>query len=447
MKLKVTLLILLLFCRLSSAGDLNTKYFVTESDLCNMLDSRHCTLGTKNSSHRIRTYKVTPYGLEDNQTLFYIVNYDGGGWEIISADKRSPMTWAHGEGEFQLESLNPNAKFWLDMQAEQILELRKNESYTNEEHLAQWGILSSKNSDKSSRDVSIYHYYLGSDDTHEYIDDIGPLLYTQWGQSGDDEMYNRYCPLETDEPNKRAPAGCVAVAGAQVLYFLYREQGISLYMPNGASCSGVVGNYTQSFAPSCNTYYITKIPLHSGDIVGTNKLYSRIFMAWIGNKTGVRYTNDGTYAYTNDLTKVFSLYDVNCTYDSTYDFTTVRNSILGKIPVIVGGSRLPSSSSGNDKIGHCWVIDGYRKIKTTHNVYYYRCGHQLTDEEINALTLDDYNYVQTSTTYTSEFHMNWGWNGTYDTYYLVNSNDWSPNGTPYNINLDMIYGFYKRSNN
>lgn len=444
MKLKVTLLTLLLFCRLSSAGDLNTKYFVTESDLCNMLDSRHCTPGTNKSSHGIKTYKVTPYGLEDNQTLFYIVNYDGGGWEIISADKRSPMTWAHGEGEFQLESLNPNAKFWLDMQAEQILELRKNESYTNEERLAQWGILSSKNSDKSSRDVSIYHYYLGSDDTHEYIDDIGPLLYTQWGQSGFDEMYNRYCPIRTDEANKRSPAGCVAVAGAQVLYFLYREQGISLYMPNGASCSGVVGNYTQSFAPSCNTYYITKIPLHYRDTVGTNKLYSRIFMAWIGHQIDMTYGNTISTAYTSSLVGLFDMYEVNCTH-STYNFTTARNNLIQGLPIIVSG-RQPSSRSTdtNSKIGHCWVIDGYRKIKTTHNVYYYRCGHQLTDEEINALTLDDYNYVQTSTTYTSEFHMNWGWNGTHDDYYLINVNSWNPDGNPYNTNLDMIYNFHKQ---
>ena len=75
----------------------------------------------------------------------------------------------------------------------------------------------------------------------------------------------------------------------------------------------------------------------------------------------------------------------------------------------------------------------------------HRSHYELTDEEISALTRADINYeIAGNKIYTEYFNMNWGWDGDYDTYYLVSSDSWSPKETPYNIDIGMIYGFTKQ---
>lgn len=49
----------------------------------------------------------------------------------------------------------------------------------------------------------------------EIVDTVPHLTNTRWYQG---DPYNKYCPLKSDGSGKRAPAGCVAIAAAQMIY-------------------------------------------------------------------------------------------------------------------------------------------------------------------------------------------------------------------------------------
>ena len=90
------------------------------------------------------------------------------------------------------------------------------------------------------------------------------------------------------------------------------------------------------------------------------------------------------------------------------------------------------------------MADGYKRTEAQTTYYYYRSAIELSPLQLAALTIEDSNYSRTTTTANQYFHMNWGWDGDYDTYYLVSSDSWSPKETPYNIDIGMIYGFTKQ---
>ena len=69
-------------------------------------------------------------------------------------------------------------------------------------------------------------------------------LQNPWDQG---EPYNEFCPWVTSDMKERAPAGCVAVAGAEVLYYLHNRYGVPVNMVSEGYCNGVIGNYSRWF--------------------------------------------------------------------------------------------------------------------------------------------------------------------------------------------------------
>lgn len=104
--------------------------------------------------------------------------------------------------------------------------------------------------------------------------------------------------------------------------------------------------------------------------------------------------------------------------------------IENSTPVIVRGT------SGNSV--HSWLIDGYRKTHTLRKNYYYISNVELTEEQINALTMDDWNngYDEWELPITTNYRMNWGWNGNCDGWY--SSDNWAVAGYNFSDNKGMI---------
>lgn len=433
---------------------LDTSYFVTTSDLEDMVRYRYPV--TKSSSDTASlSFDAIPYGFEENQTLLYIVNYSTGNWEIISADKRAPLVIASGEGVFEPDTTANGPMVYVNMLAGQILELRMNNGCVLDNHIdnvMEWAGMNDdiiQSYDPETKSVINYMYPIWKTNTSTIVEKVDPLLYTKWGQSHKTyNIYNTYCPLKTTGSGKRASVGCTVVAGAQVLHYLYKTLGVSVYVPNWASCVGNVKNYTQEFATSCNVYYMRDIQLHATDTLANKDKYLSIFLAWVGNKVGVRYTDDGSYASLLSLLDIFDLYKIDCTHKDYFDANIAINSIKAGMPVIVGGYKIETKSEGSDKSGHTWVIDGYKRQYTQQTTYYHRSHHELTDEEISALTRADINYeIAGNKIYTEYFNMNWGWSGSYDGFFLISPDSWDPTlpkDTPYNLDQDMIYGFKKK---
>ena len=421
----------------------NSSYFVTTQELDKMITHLH---NCSNRPNRQLSYETISYGLDNCQTLLYIVNYADDKWEIISADKRTPMIIASGEGYFKPDTTENGSMFYLNMIAEQVLKIRQNDTIyeTGFQNILKWSEISKQPLIllDTQKNISEYLYPIDSRSSQNTAQ-IGPLLYTQWGQSGHNDMYNLYCPFKVSPPTERVPAGCVAVAGAQVLHYLYKTLNTKVFMPNFANCNGNFKNYSQEFSPFCNNFFIRDIPLNKADTT-KDKKYTSIFLAWIGNTIGIEYGNDVSTARTLSLSKIFDLYKVDYSYSDSLNVQIAINSIKNEMPIIVSGQKMGTKSDGTEKIGHCWVIDGYKSITTKTTHFFYLSPYELSQEEISALTISDSNYKTVTNSTVEYFNMNWGWSGNHDGLFLISANNWDPIkpiDSPYDRTIRMIYEF------
>ena len=114
----------------------------------------------------------------------YILNADGGGFVIVSGDDRTtPILGYSDKGEFRMDNMPDNLRYWLESYVEQIKAL-----------------------DNGATPVVRAR-------TRSAQPAIEPMITTRWNQF---EPYNLRCPVYN---NSRCPTGCVATALAQVMYY------------------------------------------------------------------------------------------------------------------------------------------------------------------------------------------------------------------------------------
>lgn len=195
---------------------------------------------------------------------------------------------------------------------------------------------------------------------------IRPLLETEWNQDG---AFNDQVPLSCG--NDEAPAGCVAIAIAQVMYH---------------------HNYPDEF--DWNAMDLT---------VGTTE--SARLIADIGQKIGMNYDCAGSGAKTKDIPNLLKTnYNYSsATYSSNINLTTMQSNISGGKPVILSGF--------SDTVDHAWVCDGY--ISTNMCTYT-----------------------------TIRFHMNWGWGGSNDGWFILENLN-PKGGKGYYKDKAMVYNINK----
>lgn len=157
------------------------------------------------------------------------------------------------------------------------------------------------------------------------------------------------------------------------------------------------------------------------------------------------FSGDGTGAYNSDLPDdAFAPYGITCTYEHSYNSTTVYQNLLDSLPVIFGGHRYENVFSWP---GHSFVIDGFDNyVTTTHYVYTWVYDFIPEPGQGNVmLPLPPDNYEETVTS-TSPilryFYLNWGYGDNNDDNEYAPDGDWAyEDRTPYQYNKDMTYGF------
>lgn len=452
--------------------ELDREYFVTATDLENFVKFRRNTSKRSNLSVK----EVKSYGFDSSQTLFYILNYNDG-WEVVAADKRVQPSLAHGDsGEFTMDCDNEPMKFWMNMLAEDVLQTRRNhaepQSTTTSADTATTNSTNSGTPAVSSSEEQYVDFWVGinatedntkvkfpsdpipvPDDMYRYrylIDteqetvniDIGPLLETTWGQS---TPWNTYCPLKTDGSNERAPAGCVAVAGAQTMYYLRNFFDLEVLSPISGICTGNINNYQQTLTNLSYTAWDNMAHDLYEPTYNTN--LSALLLAYIGMMLEVDYGNDGTSADTMDLPdKVFTPYGIDCNTSDDYDSDHIIQNVTDSLPVILRGRDALLFGSG-----HAWVTDGYRRevIRTTK--YYIRSVTMLTQAQLAELDKTDANQTVVEDSLTAEYiHMNWGWSASQDRWFSLAPEEWwlkDNNGDDFRLRyyIKMIHDF--RPNN
>ena len=235
---------------------------------------------------------------------------------------------------------------------------------------------------------------------------IAPLIKSTWGQGA---PYNLMCPIDPTN-NEGSYSGCVATAMAQVMnYYKYPE------MTTAAIPAYTTDYYGFSMRAIAKTTIDWDNMLDQYDESATEAQQQAVaqLMLLCGQSVKMDYTAYGSYTYSNYVTTALSKYfgyDKNVHYAirnlyraAEWDAIIYQELQEGR-PVIYRGSSLMD--------GHAFIIDGYSE--------------------------------------DGLYHVNWGWNGNYDSYFLLSVLDPYIEGnntiiTPDNFNFyqEAVVGIQK----
>ena len=446
--------------------DMSTKNDVMDtSNIVSLTDIQTLIKAKNNTTRNAACQEKDVQCLEDEEhdTLLYACDEPNGGWTIYSTDKRVPAIVAQSRsGSFQEYMKNETMALWIEHMANDMKrikqtddknlslseqEIKQNKEYWEsicqiEKYLNKNGKTRGPIIDPSNPIPATGHYELTSSyTTEEVYDSIVHLIPVHWHQN---TPFNTYCPYNSTW-TKKAYAGCVAIAGAQMLYYLHETLGVPTEAPSTASCSGNINNYSMEQGNFNSTVW---------NNMRYNDSYAAPLIANVGLLVNTDYGDEGSGANTEDLVNhVFANYGISCTYGN-YNAETIKSNLLSNLPVIVraDGTKhhilfiVPQFSDG-----HAFIIDGYKRSRTaTHNTYTW-----VYDAPVNPNVPRPEIPQTSSTTYTSPsitlFKMNWGWGNSYDydNVWFAPTGDWirvvdEDNGDELNFeyNRHMIYNFH-----
>ena len=286
-----------------------------------------------------------------------------------------------------------------------------------------------------------------------FVDEIDHLT-PHWSQR---YPYNEFCPFASNGHGGHARAGCTAVAGANVLYYLHNKIGLPATMVSQAIYDE--GDNEWLFhSPSSSVWSA----MDTLSVYGLNyyNLPESIMIGHVGKMIGTHYGGNYSWAWFSNLkSNLFSPYGISCS-QGDYDEAIVASSLLNLMPVIITASNLLIPI---DFDIHVFVADAYRRtqIKYTHR-HHWVGPIPSPDPEAGFIILDgeydDYYTFTYSSPQVTSIKFNWGWPEQWNDYeqfgadYSVLNNGWysltdgwvidDGNHTyDYNHNRSMIYGF------
>ena len=309
-------------------------------------------------------------GKFDENEEFYIFNAeDKKGFVIVSGDDRTESILGYSDtGCLDLDNLPPNLKGWLEGYSKQIKAI-------NNSNIAR--------SRAFSKSV-----------TRAPKTAIAPLLTTKWGQ---DDPYNMNCPDFFDTGDK-CVTGCVATAMAQVMYY-HRANSTN------KTTTKIPGYNTRSIWLYHEEELITIEPIPEGAIIDWDNMLDSYngsetdvqkeavanLMLYCGASVRMDYGNPSS-AFSEDIPlalKKYFDYSENTELVYRHNYTEeewdelVYSELSKGNPVYYSGS--------NSEAAHSFVCDGYDG-----NGYY---------------------------------HINWGWDGLSNTFFLLDALNPAQQGT------------------
>ena len=307
--------------------------------------------------------------------MYFFVTSDNNGFVIVAADDAATpiLGYSTSNGIFHTAELPDNLRGWLSHYTEEIKYAQKNNLEADQKTASEWQKLIAGVSPKSTKGAKA----------------VEPLVGTQWDQ---DAPYNNKCPYDKyNGQSVRAVTGCVATAMAQVMkYWEWPIKGTGSKTYTCTSLSSQVSNRTVT-ANFDTLYYWDRMPA-GGTITPTSNWNAQqknavaLLMFHCGASVNMSYSFGGSAAIQSNAVNAFKnyfYYAKEATYNyksSTSDNvwkTTLKNELDARRPMVYGGA----ASDGSD--GHSFVCDGYDA--------------------------------------SENFHFNWGWSGSGDGYFALNS--------------------------
>ena len=437
-------------------------HFVSYSDVAALTNAE--STSTRASSNVAPEIKCIT-GVKTNDTLLYVCQKQEGGWTVYSSDTRVPAIVAQSdEGSFDDLMKIEGAKLWIQSMADDMAMIRQlgddKLNFTREEienNKAFWESISSPDEfvkkmlkESATRGGghsleptdpeldSLLHdglwVFRESYTYTEVYDSVSRLTETNWHQF---DPYNAYCPFKSDY-SARVPAGCVAIAAAQILYFLHDKWGVPEKAPSQAYCNGNIYNYQGNWD---QTNYTSDIWDSMNQL---NDSSSAPLIANIGNRINMIYSNNFSGVYSSEclVEDVFNEYNISCNYDS-FATGALLTTLSNGIPVYLDAC----SSTVSD--GHAFIADKYKRTRTV-TANYYNWVYFSWPPNTPMPAIPEYIEYIYSSCYDM-IGMNWGWEADLNNNWFSLTGDWiagSAGNVSYNWNVDrhMIYGFSVTSN-
>lgn len=437
-----------------------TKAGLTEEDLLteNVVVTEEHILDYISFKEKAKDYQennvlgITPVE-EDGNLVYYVIQYERG-WELVSADMRGPIVLAHSEeGTYEESMSNEEVSAWMSTIAGEIVQRKlDNKHYDNIDKetleleassVTFWKLVTgdkdylyriTPHTKPPIEDPIEYDGYWAIIAQYEYtLEDeyVQHLMSTKWDQGA---PFNYYCPYRSNDPTKRAPAGCVVIAGAQMLYFLHDLFGVPSTAPTTATSVGNINNHSITVSGASSTIWDDMVVNYDHTRYYDTSYWDECsaLIVQIGQLVHVSYGNTKSSADDGDLVSdVFGYNGITC-QRGDYNHHTLFTSLKNGMPVIVGAD----SYNGG---GHCFIIDGFRSTKKEHYVDYQWMKYLGNGEyEPEDRYLHEVTYLSPV---LQEIYMNWGWGGTNDDTAYAPTGTWIACGNAYALNKKMIYNF------
>lgn len=322
----------------------------------------------------------------------YVFNIADGGFVVVSSDDRTtPILGFSDSGSLDPEQMPANMKAWLQGYADEIAWLEQHGITT---------VTVSKNGSGPRR--------AGNHSTVA----IAPLLSTTWNQG---KPYNNFCP-EYSQGN-RAVTGCVATAMAQVMKYHQWPTAATTTIPGYTTAT--YGLSLSSLSATTFDWANMKDSYRNNNWTSTEANAVAKLMQYCGWSVQMDYgpSSGSNSRKVADALKNYFDYKATTQVVSRSLYTTAKwadliyHELANDRPVVYGGQ-----SSGG---GHEFVCDGYK----------YESGIDF-------------------------FHINWGWGGMSDNYFVLSALDpdqqgigGSTSNDGYHRGQDAVIGIQKSTDN
>lgn len=315
---------------------------------------------------------------ENGQPMWYVFNFNGDkGFVIVSADDASwPVIGYSFKGTFSTENMPANLEYWMGHYRDQIRASYADKTPAEESTVNEWTrlMVSSPSQLQNLRGTL----------------DLLPLLNdNEWNQTF---PWNAMCPSDPAGANGHVVVGCVATSMTQLMYYWrFPETG------QGQHCIYP----TPSYGAQCADFGATTYEWNGMDNHGKNGSSFRqsdpmALLCWHGGiSVDMNYSPEASGAFSSSVPVALKNYFKYASstefiekiyyYNNTWK-AALRGSLDAKCPIQYSGS-----GSGG---GHAWICDGYQG--------------------------------------TDYFHMNWGWGGSDNGYFLLTN--LNPGGYLFNQN-------------
>ena len=319
---------------------------------------------------------------------YYVFNIgNNAGYVIASGDDCAPAILGYADsGHIDMDSLPENMKSWLEEYARQIQFMRE------------------KGCSSSRQPVSSSNLAL-----------ISPLLTSAWGQ---DDPYNKNCPDFFGYD--KCLTGCVATAMAQVMYY-HRSNSVT---QTTATIPAYTCSRTWDFGYGPQRISVDAIPAGA-------------YIDWDAMMDSYNGTESARKKQAVANLMKYCGASVQMDYADRYNGGSTAPSL--SVPVALSsyfnynnGMSLENrnSYSSNDE----WNILIYNELRLSRPVYY----SGFNDSYGHAFVCDGYGGA-------GYFHINWGWNGSYDGYFLLTALDPEGGSSGYNLRQEALINAFPRS--